>query len=177
MATSDRLRYTRIPLTHGSGAIPAGGFDSLIPDPLAITQVTKTALELGFRHLDCADRYRNEYAVGDTMQATFKAGTDRRENVFVTEKVRNINHRPTIIALNGSNPPLTQISGDCDYVDCHLIHTLFAFRPGDEQERRDAHGQVIYYSGVTLVETWRALERLVDEGYCKSIGVSTARQR
>ena len=33
MATSDTLRYTRIPLTHGSGAIPAVGFGTLIPDP------------------------------------------------------------------------------------------------------------------------------------------------
>ena len=57
-------------------------------------------------------------------------------------------------------------------MDCYLIHTPFAFRPGDEQDPRDELGQVIYDSGVTLVETWRALERLVDDGQCKSIGLS-----
>ncbi len=47
MATSDTLRYTRIPLTHGSGAIPAVGFGTLIPDPVVTEQATKTALEVG----------------------------------------------------------------------------------------------------------------------------------
>ena len=94
MATPDALRYTRIPLTHGSGAIPAVGFGTLIPDPLATKQATKTALEVGFRHLDCAERYRNEEAVGDAMQAVFRAGTIRREDVFVTTKLWNTNHRP-----------------------------------------------------------------------------------
>ena len=74
-----------------------------------------------------------------------------------------------IIVLSGSSPPLTL---QIDYVDCYLIHTPFAFRPGDEQDPRDERGQVIYDSGVTLVETWGALERLVDEGQCKSIGLS-----
>ena len=50
MAAPDTLRYAKIPLTHGSGAIPAVGFGTLIPDPLATEQATKTALEVGFRH-------------------------------------------------------------------------------------------------------------------------------
>ena len=94
MATTDTLRYTRIPLTHGSGAIPAVGFGTLIPDPVATKQATKTALEVGFRHLDCAERYRNEEAVGDAMQEAFKAGRIQREDVFVTTKLWNNNHRP-----------------------------------------------------------------------------------
>jgi hypothetical protein len=48
MATADTLRYTRIPLTHGCGAMPAVGFGTLIPDPLATQQATKTALEVDF---------------------------------------------------------------------------------------------------------------------------------
>ena len=168
MTTADTLRYTRIPLTHGSGAIPAVGFGTLIPDPLATKQATKTALEVGFRHLDCAERYRNEEAVGDAMQEAFKAGTVRREDVFVTTKLWNTNHRPERVkpAFDASRRRL-----QIDYVDCYLIHTPFAFRPGDEQDPRDERGQVIYDSGVTLIETWRALERLVDDGHCKSIGL------
>jgi hypothetical protein len=50
MAAPDTLRYAKIPLTHESGAIPALGFGTLIPDPLATEQATKTALEVGFRH-------------------------------------------------------------------------------------------------------------------------------
>ena len=76
MATLDTLRYTKIPLNNGSGAIPAVGFGTLIPDPVATKQATKTALEVGFRHFDCAERYRNEEAVGDAMQAGLQGGHD-----------------------------------------------------------------------------------------------------
>jgi diketogulonate reductase-like aldo/keto reductase len=169
MATPDTLRYARIPLARGSGAIPAVGFGTLIPDPLATLQATRTALEVGFRHLDCAERYRNEEAVGEALQAAFKAGTVRREDRFLTTKLWNTNHRPERVkpAFDASRRRL-----QVDYVDCYLIHTPFAFRPGDEQDPRDERGQVLYDSGVTLIETWRAFERLVDEGQCKAIGLS-----
>src|SRR4051812_48999279 len=93
MTSSDTLRYTRIP-THQSGTIPAVGFGTLIPDPLVTRRATKAALEAGFRHLDCAERYRNEEAVGDALQETFKAGTLQRKDLFVTTKLWNTNHRP-----------------------------------------------------------------------------------
>src|SRR3984893_1937890 len=169
METPGALRYAKSPLTHGSGAIPALGFGTLIPDPLATKQATKTALETGFRHLDCSERYRNEQAVGDAMQEVFKAGRIPRKDVFVTTKVWNNNHRPERVkpAFEASRQRL-----QLDDVDCYLIHTPFAFQPGDEQDPRDEHGQVIYDAGVTLLETWQALERLVNEGQCKSIGLS-----
>jgi diketogulonate reductase-like aldo/keto reductase len=126
-------------------------------------------LDVGFRHLDCTERYRNEDAVGDAMQQAFKAGRVRREDVFVTTKLWNTNHRPERVkpAFDASRRRL-----QIDYVDCYLIRTPFAFRPGDDQDPRDERGQVIYDSGVTLVDTWRALERLVDDGQCKAIGLS-----
>jgi diketogulonate reductase-like aldo/keto reductase len=169
MGAPDTLRYAKIPLIHGSGAIPVLGFGTLIPDPLATRQATKAALEVGFRHFDCAERYRNEQAVGDAMQEIFKAGTIQRKDVFVTTKLWNNNHRPERVksAFDASRQRL-----QLDYVDCYLIHTPFAFQPGDEQEPRDERGQVNYDSGVTLVETWRALESLVDEGQCRAIGLS-----
>ena len=169
MIARDEIRYTRIPLTHGSGALPAAGFGTLIPDPVVTRQAVKTALEVGFRHFDCAERYRNEQAVGDAMQEVFKEGPIKRENVFVTTKLWNTNHRPERVrpAFDASCRRL-----QIDHVDCYIIHTPFAFRPGDDQDPRDEHGQAVYDSGVTLVETWRALEDLVDGGRCKSIGLS-----
>jgi diketogulonate reductase-like aldo/keto reductase len=169
MTTSDTLRYTRFHLVHGSGELPAVGFGTLIPDPLATKQAAKAALEVGFRHLDCAERYRNEEVVGDAIQEAFKAGTLRREDLFVTTKLWNTNHRPERVkpAFDASRRRLR-----VDYIDCYIIHTPFAFKPGDEQDPRDGQGRVIYDSGVTLLETWRALERLVDEGHCRSIGLS-----
>jgi diketogulonate reductase-like aldo/keto reductase len=169
MTTSDTLRDTRIHTTHGSGEIPAVGFGTLIPYPIATKQATRAALEAGFRHLDCAERYRNEAAVGDAIQEAFKAGTLQREDLFVTAKLWNTNHRPERVkpAFDASCRRL-----QLNNIDCYIIHTPFAFQPGDDQDPRDEHGRVIYDSGVTLVDTWRALERLVDDGHCRSIGLS-----
>lgn len=168
MTTSDALRYTRIS-THGPETIPAAGFGTLIPDQNTTKQATRAALEAGFRHLDCAERYRNEEAVGEAIQDAFKAGALRREDLFVTTKLWNTNHRPERVkpAFDASRSRL-----QVDTIDCYIVHTPFAFQPGDEQDPRDQRGQVIYDPGVTLVETWRALERLVDDGHCKSIGLS-----
>jgi diketogulonate reductase-like aldo/keto reductase len=168
MTTNDAIRYTKIPLAHGSGALPAVGFGTLIPDPLVTRQAVKTALEVGFRHFDCAERYRNEQAVGEAMQEVFKVGAIKREDVFVTTKLWNTNHRPERVrpAFDASCRRL-----QIDYVDCYISHTPFAFQPGDEQDPRDEHGQVIYDSGLTLAETWGAMENLVDSGRCRSIGL------
>ncbi len=51
MATPDALRYTRFPFTHDSGAIPAAGYGTLIPDRLATKQATQAALEVRGRGL------------------------------------------------------------------------------------------------------------------------------
>jgi len=168
-AERDNLRYTKMALNNGSGAIPALGFGTLIPDPVATRTATRAALETGFRLLDASERYRNEKEVGEAMQEVFKAGTIQRKDVFVTTKLWNNNHRPERVkpAFEASRQRL-----QLDHVDCYLIHTPFAFQPGDEQDPRDERGQVIYDPGVTLVETWQALERLVDEGQCNAIGLS-----
>jgi diketogulonate reductase-like aldo/keto reductase len=169
MVEPDNLRYTKIPLNIGSGAIPALGFGTLIPDPVATKTATKAALEAGFRQLDASERYRNEKEVGDALQEVFQAGKIKRDDVFVATKLWNNNHRPERVkpAFEASLRKL-----QLDYVDLYLIHTPFAFRPGDEQDPRDASGNVIYDKGVTLLDTWRAMEALVDEGRCKAIGLS-----
>ncbi|MCV7178943.1 aldo/keto reductase [Mycolicibacterium sphagni] len=169
MDTSTALRRQTIHLAHGSGAIPVVGFGTLIPDLAETTQAVKTALGVGFRHFDCAERYRNEEAVGAALHDAFQAGAVARADVFITTKLWNTNHRPERVgpAFEASRRRL-----QIDYVDCYLIHTPFAFAPGDDQDPRDARGEVIYDDGVTLVQTWQALERLVDDGACRSIGLS-----
>src|SRR6478752_5592319 len=169
MVESDDLRYTKIALNNGSGAIPALGFGTLIPDPMATRTATKAALEAGFRQLDASERYRNEKEVGEAMQEVFKAGKIKREEVFIATKLWNNNHRPERVkpAFEASLKRL-----QLDYIDLYLIHTPFAFQPGDEQDPRDANGNVTYDKGVTLLDTWRALEGLVDDGRCRAIGLS-----
>src|SRR5271155_2252754 len=169
MVATDNLRYTKIPLNNGSGAIPALGFGTLIPDPVATKIATKAALEAGFRLLDTAERYRTEKEVGEAMQEVFKEGKIKREEVVVITKLWNTHHRPELVkpAFEASLKKL-----QLDYVDLYLIHTPFAFQPGDEFDPRDAGGNVINDQGVTLLETWKAMEGLVSEGKCKAIGIS-----
>src|SRR4249920_674979 len=169
MIEPDNLRYTKLALSNKAGAIPALGFGTLIPDPIATQNATRAALEAGFRALDTAERYRTEKEVGEAMQEVFKAGKIKREDVFVATKLWNNNHRPERVAP-AFEASLRKLQ--LDYVDLYLIHTPFAFQPGDEQDPRDANGSVIYDKGVTLLDTWRALEGLVDEGRCKAIGLS-----
>src|SRR5947209_2180594 len=169
MVETDSLRYTKMALNNGSGAIPALGFGTLIPDPVATRAATRAALEAGFRNLDASERYRNEKEVGGAMREVFGAGKIKREEVFIATKLWNNNHRPERVkpAFEASLKKL-----QLEYVDLYLIHTPFAFQPGDEQDPSDANGNVVYDKGVTLLDTWGALERLVNEGRCKAIGLS-----
>ena len=163
------LRFAKIPLNFGTGTIPALGFGTLIPDPAETKSATTNALRVGFRHFDCAERYRNEREVGESLQAEFATGAIAREDVFITTKLWNTNHRPERVepAFDASRERL-----GISYVDLYLIHTPFAFQPGNNMDPRDQAGNIIYDRGVTLLETWRAMESLADQGKCRAIGLS-----
>lgn len=132
MATPDALRYTRIPLAHGSGAVPAVGFGTLIPDPVATKQATRAALEVGFRHLDCAERYRNEEAVGEAMQEAFKAAGFSGRTFSLPR-----NYGTPIIVPSGSSPPSTRVVGDCNSIMSIAISSipLLPFDPATSRTR------------------------------------------
>ena len=169
MIESPDFRTTKIPLNHGAGHIPALGFGTLIPDAAVTISATTAALEAGFRHFDCAERYRNEREVGEALQAGITAGGIAREDLFVTTKLWNTNHRPERVE------PAFEASLDrlrLNYLDLYLIHTPFAFQAGEEQDPRDQNGNVVYDREVTLLDTWRAMESLVDRGRCRAIGLS-----
>jgi alcohol dehydrogenase (NADP+) len=145
MIESSDLRMTKIPLNHGAGHMPALGFGTLIPDPAETITATRDALEAGFRHFDCAERYGNEREVGRALQEGLAGGGlgggMTREDIFVTTKLWNSNHRPERVE------PAFEASLDrlgLKYLDLYLIHTPFAFQPGDNQDPRDQNGNVLY---------------------------------
>ena len=169
MATIEDLSQHKFPLNNGSGEIPALGFGTSLSDNSKTRNAVKAAVEIGFRHLDAAERYRNEAEVGAALKELFDAGTVRRDDLFVTTKLWNNNHRPERVK------PALQTSLDrlgLDAVDLYLVHTPFAFKPGDDQDPRHPHGGVAYDDGVTLAETWTAMEALVDDGLTRAIGLS-----
>ena len=169
MLESSDFRIRKLPLNDGAGQMPALGFGTLIPDAATTISATRNALEAGFRHVDCAERYRNEREVGEALQAGLGAGGIAREDVFVTAKLWNTNHRPERVG------PAFEASLDrlrLNYLDLYLIHTPFAFQPGEDQDPRDQDGNVLYDRDVTLLDTWRVMESLVDGGRCRAIGLS-----
>jgi alcohol dehydrogenase (NADP+) len=107
--------------------------------------------------------------VGESLQAEFATGAIAREDVFITTKLWNTNHRPERVepAFDASCERL-----GISYVDLYLIHTPFAFQPGDNLDPRDQKGNIIYDDGVTLLETWRAMESSPIKGKCRAIGLS-----
>jgi aldehyde reductase len=107
--------------------------------------------------------------VGESLRAEFATGKIAREDVFITTKLWNSNHRPERVepAFDASCQRL-----GINYVNLYLIHTPFAFQPGDNYEPRDQNGNIIYDDGVTLLETWRAMESLADQSKCRAIGLS-----
>jgi len=149
--------------------MPVLGFGTLISDPTTTISATRDALDAGFRHFDCAERYRNESEVGGALQAGLTDLGLVREDIYVTTKLWNTNHRPGYVeaAFEASLEKLR-----LSYLDLYLIHTPYAFQPGNEFEPRDGKGNIIYDKEVTLLETWRAMEGLVDNGRCRAIGLS-----
>jgi 2,5-diketo-D-gluconate reductase A len=107
-------------------------------------RVVSEALEIGYRHVDTAQMYGNEEAVG---QAVRESGLSRDE-VFVTTKLANDRHGDPEAALDESLKRLGM-----DHVDLFLIHWP---RPQDGR----------------YVETWRGFERLAADGRARAIGVS-----
>jgi alcohol dehydrogenase (NADP+) len=168
MSEQNELHSRKIPMNNGR-SIPALGFGTLIPGLDDTLRATRTALEVGFRQFDCSERYRNEEAVGEALQSVLLEGKVRREDLFIATKLWNNNHRPERVepafAASLNRLGLT-------YVDLYLIHTPFAFQPGDDQDPRDKDGRVLYDNDVTLLDTWRAMESLVDHGKCRALGLS-----
>ena len=162
------FRSTKIPLNNGGGHMPALGFGTLIPDPATTVTATRDALMAGFRQFDCAERYRNEREVAQGLQAGLDVVGIERGDIFLATKLWNTNHRPERVepAFEASRERL-----QVDYLDLYLSHTPFAFQPGEEQDPRDQGGNIIYDHGITLLDTWRAMENLVDQGKCRAIGL------
>ena len=135
-------------LTLNNGVeIPQLGFGVFQIDPKETKDATLAALEVGYRHIDTAEMYRNEAGVGEGIR---NSGVPREE-VFVTSKLNNgfHAHDDALKAFDGTLAALQS-----DYVDLFLIHWPL---PGID---------------VDFVETWKAMEEIYASGRAKAIGVS-----
>jgi len=137
------------PITLNDGnTIPQLGFGVFQIPPDETAAAVRSALEVGYRHIDTAEMYGNEKEVGQGIR---DAGLDRGE-VFITSKLNNGYHRPDD-ARRAFDATLSALSSD--YVDLFLIHwPLPTLYDGD------------------FVSTWNVLEELAKDSRARSIGVS-----
>lgn len=167
--SEEDLKFKRFSLRCTDVQMPALGFGTLIANKTVVEHAVTTALEVGFRTIDCAERYQNEEEVGQAIKMFTQPCNTRRQDLFIISKLWNTNHRPERV-LPAFRASLERLK--VDYLDLYLIHTPFASQPGNNFDPRDAQGHVIYDNDVTLLDTWQAMEELVMSGYCKAIGIS-----
>ncbi|HET7668743.1 MAG TPA: aldo/keto reductase [Mycobacterium sp.] len=128
--------------------IPQLGFGVYKIAPAQTAEAVRTAIEIGYRHIDTAQMYRNEHGVG---QAVRDVGIDRAE-LFITSKLNNGFHKPDD-ARRAFDATLAALGSD--YVDLFLIHWPLPTRYGGD-----------------YVSTWQTLEEFKSDGRARSIGVS-----
>jgi len=137
-----------------------------------VSQAIKDAIDAGYRHFDCAYVYGNEQEVGEGVNAKIAEGVVKREDLFITSKLWNTFHRPDLV-LTGLQQTLKNLN--TSYLDLYLIHWPFAYKEEGELFPRDANDK-IEFSSVDYLDTWKELEKAVDAGLVKSIGVSNFNQ-
>jgi D-xylose reductase len=166
----------QIPLADGA-AIPAVGLGLWKIDRKDAAQRVVDAVGIGYRHLDGACDYGNEREVGEGIGRVLQGGMVAREELWVTSKLWNTYHRPEHVreAIERTLRDL-----QLDSLDLYLIHFPISLRYVDPQTRYppgwihdpEAAEPRMEPDGVPIAETWGEMERLVESGLTRYIGVS-----
>ena len=133
--------------------IPKIGFGTWqMPNDDHTTKVVENAINVGYKHIDTAQMYGNEEAVGRGIK---NSGVDRNE-LFVTTKLNNMNHSYEL-AKESIDESLRLLQ--LDYIDLFIIHW-----PNPKQFRENWKE--------SNIESWRAMEEAQKAGKIRTLGVS-----
>ncbi len=152
--------------------MPAFGLGTWKSAPGEVKTAVIQAIEMGYRHLDCAAIYANEHEVGEGISVCIEKGTVTREELWVTSKLWNNAHQK-----NAARPALEKTLKDLhlDYLDLYLVHWPVAFKP--EVVMPENESGYLPLTEVPLEETWKAMQDLQAEGLTRHIGVSNFSKR
>ncbi|XP_037324581.2 aldo-keto reductase family 1 member A1-B isoform X1 [Pungitius pungitius] len=154
--------------------MPLLGLGTWKSEPGKVKQAVIWALDAGYRHIDCAAIYGNEGEIGEALQETLGPGKAlRREDVFITSKLWNNRHHPEDV-----EPALLKSLKDLklEYLDLYLIHWPYAFQQGDAPFPKKEDGTLLY-DDIDYKLTWASMEKLVEKGLVRSIGLSNFNSR
>jgi aldehyde reductase len=148
--------------------MPQFGLGTWLSEPGEVGQAVKIALEIGYRHFDCAILYENQKEIGEIFKVAFKDGKVKREDVFITSKMWN-NQHSYAKATSAIDTTLKEL--EISYLDLFLIHFPMSYFEDGGMVPMDENGKM-KYSNIDYLETWKALEDAVKAGKVKSIGLS-----
>ncbi|KAI8327171.1 NADP-dependent oxidoreductase domain-containing protein [Choanephora cucurbitarum] len=166
LGCTDFYRKKNLIALHTGQEVPLVGLGTWLSKPDEVRKAVKYALENGYRHLDCAYVYCNEDEVGQGLR---ESGVPR-DQVFITSKLWNTHHRKAYVKHN-VKASLKALG--VDYLDLYLVPWPVSFIktpvvPNMEYLIPKKDG-VVQVETVDPIETWKAMEELVDEGYVKAI--------
>ena len=146
--------------------IPALGLGTWKSGSGEVFTAVKEALNIGYRHIDCAPAYENESEVGDAIAETLASGSVGRKDLWITSKLWNNAHRPDKV-----EPALRKTLADLklDSLDLFLIHWPVAF--SHEVFFPQSGEDYISLADLPTISTWRAMEACVEKGLARYIGV------
>lgn len=127
----------------------------------------RSAIDAGYRHIDCAWVYQNESEIGQALQSSFDDGIVGRDEMWITTKLWNDRHRGEHVA-EALKQQLLDLR--LDYVDMYLIHWPVAHQY--MVARPETAEQFIGLEEIPLHETWQAMLDCVPAGLCKHVGVA-----
>lgn len=151
--------------------LPIVGLGTWQSEDEQVEAAVDTALEAGYRHIDTAYSYKNEKAIGKVLKEWLDAGKVKREELFITTKLPMPGVREDLVE-HFCNLSLKALQ--LDYVDLYLIHVPVGLKyVNDENMFPQTPEKKLDIDKTTdLEKVWQAMEKLVEKGMAKSIGIS-----